>query len=128
MTRESNSKTFRFNYDNYNLISPRNYHQTLTETFIFDVYRTDLLKENDLVLDIGAGIGDFSVLASRHVGKNGKVIALEPDVERYGLLKLNIQKNNCQNVIPLNLGVADSPGEKEPHGHISIPIRRLCLK
>jgi FkbM family methyltransferase len=104
-----------FNYDNYHIIYPEPYFQFLKENFILDVYRSDLLKENDLVLDLGACTGDFCILASKKVGKNGKVIAIEPDVENYKLLKLNIERNNCQNVILINLGVGGHEGEKEIH-------------
>jgi FkbM family methyltransferase len=107
-------ETLEFKLDDYSIISPRDYYQFLVETFILDVYRTaDLLKENDLVIDLGATIGDFSILAAKKVGREGKVIAIEPDFYTYEILKSNIQKNNCQNIIPLNLGIGSEPGETE---------------
>ena len=48
---------------------------SLSEVLLLDTYRTDLLKKGDTVVDLGAGIGDFSVLASRRVDPIGKVIA-----------------------------------------------------
>jgi FkbM family methyltransferase len=66
-----------------------------------DTYRADLLKKDDTVIDLGAGIGDFSVLASRKVGPNGKVIALEPNAEDYEMLKMNIERNGCATSLPL---------------------------
>ena len=62
---------------------------------------------------MGAAIGDFSIVASKKVGKNGKVIALEPNPDDFELLKENIKKNDCDNTIPLNLGVARERGERE---------------
>jgi FkbM family methyltransferase len=107
-------ETIEFKLDDYRIISPRVYYQFLAETFLLDVYRTvDLLRENDLVLDLGATIGEFSVLASKKVRKEGKVIAIEPDIYSYEVLKSNIQRNNCQNIIPLNVGIGTEPGEKE---------------
>jgi FkbM family methyltransferase len=85
----------------------------LTEVLLLDVYRADHLKNGDTVIDLGAGIGDFAVLASRKVGSNGKVIALEPNAEDFELLKINLERNCCKNVIAINLGVADRPCEKE---------------
>ena len=102
-----------FNYDGFHIIYPEAYFQFLKETFILDVYRTNLLRENDVVLDLGACTGDFCILASKKVGKNGKVIAIEPDAENYKLLELNIQRNNCHNVIPINVGVGSHEGQKE---------------
>ncbi len=75
-----------------------------------DIYRTDHLRTNDIVIDIGAGIGDFSVIASKTVGKGGKVIAIEPNVEDFQLLLLNIKENDCDNVVPINLGVSKEAG------------------
>jgi FkbM family methyltransferase len=89
------------------------YYPILKEVFILDVYRSNLIRENDLVLDIGATIGDFSVLASKKVGKKGKVIAIEPNIEDYKLLKLNIKENYCENVVPLNIAVGSKLGEEE---------------
>ena len=61
------------------------------------------------MVDIGAGIGEFALLASRRAGSKGKVIAIEPSPEDYATLLLNIRKNGCNNVIPLNVAVSDKP-------------------
>jgi hypothetical protein len=106
-------KLLEFRYGDHRISYPEKYYQFLKEVYIFDIYRVNLLKENDLVLDLGASIGDFSILASNKVGKNGKIIAVEPNIDDYELLKMNIKKNDCQNVIPLNLGVGSQMCEKE---------------
>jgi len=94
-------------------LSYRPFHyQFLIEVYILDVYRSHLLRKGDVVLDLGAGIGDFSVLASHRVGPSGKVIALEPDKDDYELLLSNIKANNCKNIIALNIGVADAQGSR----------------
>jgi FkbM family methyltransferase len=103
----------RFNYDDYSVLCPKIYSSFLEEVFILDVYRTDLLREGDLVLDLGAGTGDFCVIASKKIGKSGKVIAIEPNRQDFELLKANIQMNACKNVIPLNLGVGKEHQEEE---------------
>jgi SAM-dependent methyltransferase len=108
-------ETLEYRLGSYRIICPRGYYlHDVYENYILDVYRTnDLLNEGDLVLDLGAGIGDFSVLASKKVGNRGQVIAVEPDVESYEILKSNIGRNRCQNVIPMNIGVGSESGEKE---------------
>lgn len=85
----------------------------LKEIYVLDIYRTNLLREGDIVLDLGAGIGDFSVIASKKVGKNGRIIAIEPNPDDFHLLLTNLQKNECTNVIPLNLGVGNKVGKEE---------------
>ena len=108
-----------FTFNNYRILYPSNaldqaFWLSLCENLIVDVYRSsEFLRDNYVVLDLGASIGSFCVIASRLVGKKGKVIAIEPDTDSFQILKNNIQRNNCQNVIALNLGVAGEPGEKE---------------
>lgn len=53
-------------------------------------------KVGDLVLDIGAHIGKYSVMASKSVGAGGKVIAIEADPDNFKLLRLNIETNHLQ--------------------------------
>lgn len=105
--------TFNFKYGKLDLISPDIYYPHLKEIFIFDIYRTNLLRQNDIALDLGASAGEFSILASKKVGKKGKVIAIEPNIQDHEMLKENIRRNNCQNIIPINFGVGNEPKECE---------------
>src|SRR5271157_4660105 len=41
------------------------------------------IKKGDIIVDAGAYIGEFSLIASKIVGGEGKVIAYEPDPENY---------------------------------------------
>src|SRR5436309_1106367 len=104
------TKTFRYN--SFRLSHTDFHHQFLMEVYILDIYRINLLRKNDVVLDLGAGIGDFSVLASKKVGPLGKVIAIEPDPDDYRLLENNIKSNYCSNIIPLNCGVGKESTER----------------
>lgn len=85
----------------------------MVEVFLMDVYHASIVKKNDTVIDFGAGIGDFSLLASKRVGPRGRVIALEPIGENFELLLSNMQRNRCTNIVPINLGVSEEPGQKE---------------
>ena len=118
----------RFKYDKYDVIFPRTYFQFLKEVFVLDVYRTGLIRKNDVVLDVGACTGDFCIIASKKVGVTGAVIALEPDPDNFELLKFNIQRNKCQNVTAVNIGVGKednqdreikAPFDKPSRGRIS---------
>lgn len=82
----------------------------ITETYALNVYHTELLRRGDIVLDLGAGTGDFSIKASKIVGKEGTVIAVEPNPRDFELLLINIRRNLCENIIPLNCGIADKSG------------------
>lgn len=65
------------------------------------------LNEGNIVLDIGANIGYYTLLASKKVGNKGKVYAFEPDPTNFSILKKNIAINRCENVVLVNKAVAD---------------------
>ena len=65
-----------------------------------------LIKPGDIVLDIGANIGLYTLFLSSAVGKDGKVIAVEPDPENVKILKNNLVKNKCKNVEVLEMALA----------------------
>lgn len=58
------------------------------------------------VLDIGANIGYFSILASQLTSPSGRVVSFEPDPYNYSLLSGNVSENKAHNVTlhPLALG------------------------
>jgi FkbM family methyltransferase len=59
------------------------------------------------VLDVGAHIGQFSVLASRAVGPRGRVMALEPVAATFERLRKNLKLNHCDNVHAINVGASE---------------------
>lgn len=77
-----------------------------TETKIFRQH----IKEGMTVIDVGAYIGYYSLLASRLVGDKGRVYAFEPSPECLGLLHKNIQLNNCKNIQVFEKAVTDKSG------------------
>jgi len=58
-----------------------------------------------VILDVGAGIGDFALLASRLFGKS-RVLAFEPYPESFEILEENLAANGAHNVETTPLGVA----------------------
>jgi FkbM family methyltransferase len=61
-----------------------------------------LPKDGDIVVDIGAHIGLYTIISSKRVGPNGKVVAIEADPGNFEILNRNIQLNKLNNVIALN--------------------------
>ncbi|MGH9879467.1 MAG: FkbM family methyltransferase, partial [Nitrososphaerales archaeon] len=63
-------------------------------------------KAGDVVLDIGAHIGKYSVIGGKSVGPSGKVIAIEADPDNFKVLRLNIETNHLQDrVYAINAAV-----------------------
>jgi FkbM family methyltransferase len=59
----------------------------------------EVLQEGDGVVDVGAHIGYFTVLAASLVGPHGKVLAFELEEENYQQLRANIALNNFSHVL-----------------------------
>ena len=71
------------------------------------------LQSGHVVLDIGANIGYYTLLAARLVGPQGAVYAFEPDPDNFALLQKNIHQNGYQNVVLENRAVSNQSGKIE---------------
>lgn len=72
-----------------------------------DIIRLFAPREGDVIVDIGAHIGRYTIIASKMAGPRGKVVAIEAHPANYGILKKNIDLNGLAgNVVPLNYAVA----------------------
>lgn len=60
-------------------------------------------RKGDIVVDIGAHIGKYTLEAATAVGQEGKVIAVEPLLTNFNILKKNIRVNKLSNVEVFNL-------------------------
>jgi FkbM family methyltransferase len=56
------------------------------------------LNKGDIVYDVGANIGYFSLEFARSIGNTGKVLCFEPHPEIYKLLFSNVQRNGYKNI------------------------------
>ncbi len=70
-----------------------------------------VVKEGDVVVDLGANIGYFTLLAARLVGKKGKVYAFEPEPINYSLLLKNIELNGYDNIVAVQKAVSNVTGK-----------------
>ncbi len=70
------------------------------------------INPNDTVVDIGAHIGVFSILASKMANK-GKVYAFEPSSDNFILLLENLKLNNITNIIASKTAVMGKEGVRE---------------
>jgi protein-L-isoaspartate O-methyltransferase len=58
-----------------------------------------LLRPADIAIDIGAKIGYDTMLMSKAVGREGKVLAFEPDLDNLALLLQNLCQLEHSNVL-----------------------------
>ncbi len=69
-----------------------------------------LLKEGMVVVDIGANVGYYTLLAAHAVGPRGLVHAFEPEPKNYELLQRNVQENGYTNIVAVRKAVSDKTG------------------
>ncbi len=72
-----------------------------------------LVKNEDVVVDVGAAIGYYTLILARAVGNKGTVIAFEPKEGRFEILKNNIKLNGYDNVIVENKAIMLDGQEKK---------------
>ncbi len=110
----SNDKSTAY-IKNYNMKVIHRRYDSLKEILIekqyFDVAHFIPVK-SQIVFDIGANIGEYSLIASRLVGNSGKVFAIEPNTNSFKILEDNIEINNINNIIPINMAASDVTNDK----------------
>ena len=58
-----------------------------------------LLRPGDTVIDVGANVGWYTLLASSRVGPSGQVVAFEPVPSALAFLRENVAANRLANVM-----------------------------
>jgi FkbM family methyltransferase len=95
-------------------LDPRD-HLNLFFNGIYEPFETQIVKteirKGDIVLDIGANIGYYTLIFAKLVGPEGKVFGFEPDPANFALLKKNVVANHYHNVILVNKAVASKTGK-----------------
>jgi len=81
--------------------------ETLLDHF-YEKYGTPI-QPTWTIMDIGAAIGEFTILAARSAPQ-GKVIAYEPYLGSFELLQINLKNNNINNVTAHNQAIWSTTG------------------
>ncbi|MDA4136446.1 MAG: FkbM family methyltransferase [Thaumarchaeota archaeon] len=84
-----------------------------------------MLKPSMKVVDVGANLGYYTLLAAKAVGKTGRVWSFEPEQGNFLLMMKSIQASNFHNVEPVQMVLSDKPGTgrlylappSEPNAH-----------
>ena len=97
-----------------------------------------VIKKGDIVYDIGANVGFYTLLASELVGKKGRVFAFEPLPRNILNFKKHIAMNDCGNVDIIEAAVSNKEefvffetGKNDSSGKISdvgeLKIRTVAI-
>jgi FkbM family methyltransferase len=80
------------------------------ETVTTHIFR-QVIRPGDVVIDIGAHWGYFTLLAATLCTDAGKVYAFEPHPENFAMLTKNIAANQLSNVVAIQKAISDCQGE-----------------
>ncbi len=84
------------------------YTMKYLQTMAINTYNYFYLPKNgDVVVDIGAGLGEESLLYGRLVGAGGKVFALEANPITYEGLQYASKQNELKQLMPVNKALYD---------------------
>lgn len=75
-----------------------------------EVAISKFVKKGDVVIDIGANIGIFSLMLSQKTGKTGKVLSYEPSTFHSKTLAKNISINRIENILVFNVALGNKEG------------------
>lgn len=67
-------------------------------------------REGDIIVDVGAGLGDEVLLFSRAVGAGGRLLAIEAHPATFGLLQKTCSYSRLANTTCVHCAVADKAG------------------
>ena len=86
------------------LIQSRLYYFGIWEPAVTQVF-IDSLRSGDVVIDVGANVGYYTLLSSRLVGPTGAVWALEASSQIYSMLQDALRFNGAKNVTARRVAV-----------------------
>jgi len=81
----------------------------LPEISAMDLIRP-YLRSGGVFVDVGANIGLYSIFASKVIGADGKVIAIEPHPVTAKKLSFNLTTNQCNNVTLHRVAISTNDG------------------
>jgi FkbM family methyltransferase len=69
------------------------------------------LVPGDVVVDVGSGIGQETVVFSNWVAPSGRVVSIEAEPATFSALRATVEQSGCENVELIECAIMDADGE-----------------
>lgn len=70
-----------------------------------------MMKEGDVILDVGANLGEITLNAAKIAGEKGRVFSFEPGKKNYEKLSRNLALNNFNQITVSDCALGDRTGK-----------------
>jgi len=107
--KKINDIDVEFSLLNHPLINIRDCLKDMSEK------HSDCLKDGDIVIDIGANHGTYSLIYASKIGSNGRVYSFEASPNIFKQLEENVSRNKKLNITPINKAVTEKKGNYTFH-------------
>jgi len=81
----------------------------IKETSKNELFRS--VGTGDIIFDVGANVGEYTLNFARSVGSTGKIFSFEPHPLVFKKLQHHIQINRMNHIKYYNMGLSDAPGK-----------------
>jgi predicted RNA methylase len=96
----------QYNYKVYCHLTEDDYaHMTAREEEIIEKFQP---IKGEIVVDVGAHYGRYTLIAANCIGSKRNVIAIEVDPKNFDMLNENIKLNKLENIKTLNYAVSSN--------------------
>jgi FkbM family methyltransferase len=109
------------NWVEVRVIRDGRYERGTTEVF------ASLLAPGMTVLDVGANVGAYALVAADRVGERGGVHCFEPGADAAACLRRNVALNGFDNVVVNEVAASDAPGEAVLYIDTDAPVENSIV-
>lgn len=99
--------------DGTSIVSPRVHTadpRAVRRTVIDEWCHGYLPREGDVVVDVGAGVGEETIVFAQLVGRSGRVVAIEAHPRTAECLRRSVSRSGLENVTVVAVAVSDRRG------------------
>jgi FkbM family methyltransferase len=124
----------KYDYRFYSRVTRKIENFLITDMYIsMTAHEEDILENfspmiGDTVIDVGAAFGFYTIISSKRVGLEGKVIAIEAQPDIYEMLNKNIELNQLTNVTTLNFAAYSKESKLKIYSNYSVMTERANNK